>query len=310
MKDQSKGILYASITASLWGFLAIALKMAVMELSPVSVVWVRFTTAFISLAIVTLIFRRKDFNVYRNIHWMLLLAGLFLGFNYLGFISGIKYVSPSSSQVFIMVAPVTFALSGIVVFREKVNLQHIIGFALVVTGIGLFYSEQIRDLVNAEHHFTRGMLLIFGGGLSWAVFASLQKHLLKTYSPNQLNLFIYSLCAILLLPFVQFSKLPGLSGGQYLLLFYLGLNTVLAYGALSLAIKYTEATRVSVIITLNPIITFVTMAILSHMQVEWIEPESFSMLSITGALVVLAGAITVILAGRIRGKRRPLSVSQ
>jgi len=302
MTDNSKGILYASITASLWGFLAIALKIAVTELSPVTVVWVRFSTAFLTLAIVTLIFRRKDFAIYRNLRWMLLLAAVFLGFNYLGFISGIKYVSPSSSQVFIMVAPVTFALSGILIFREHVTLQHLVGFALVVAGIGLFYSEQIRDLVNAGNHFTRGMLLIFGGGLSWAVFASLQKILLRTYSPNQLNLFIYSFCAVMLLPFAQFSKLPALEGGEYMLLYYLGLNTVLAYGSLSLAIKYTEANKVSVIITLNPIITFVTMAILSRMQVSWIEPESFSVLSIVGALTVLSGAITVIMAGR-RHKR-------
>lgn len=300
MTDNSKGILYAAVTASLWGFLAIALKIAVTELSPVTVVWIRFSTAFITLAIVTLIFRRNDFSIYRKLHWMLLLAAVFLGFNYIGFITGIKYVSPSSSQVFIMVAPVSFAISGIVIFREKVTLQHLLGFAFVVIGIGLFYSEQIRDLVNTEHHFTRGMLLIFGGGLSWAVFASLQKSLLKTYSPNQLNLFIYSFCAVMLLPFAQFSKLPSLDGGDYLLLYYLGLNTVLAYGSLSLAIKYTEANKVSVIITLNPIITFVTMAILSRMNVSWIEPESFSVLSIIGALTVLSGAITVIIAGRKR----------
>jgi drug/metabolite transporter (DMT)-like permease len=84
---------------------------------------------------------------------------------------------------------------------------------------------------------------------------------------------------------------------NWYLLFYLGLNTVLAYGSLALAIKFTEATRVSVIITLNPIITFVTMAILSRMQVSWMEAESFSLLSILGALMVLSGAILVISAG-------------
>jgi hypothetical protein len=52
-----------------------------------------------------------------------------------------------------------------------------------------------------------------------------------------------------------------------------------------------------VIITLNPIITFITMAILTRMQVSWIEPESFSLLSLFGALSVLFGAITVISAG-------------
>ena len=88
-----------------------------------------------------------------------------------------------------------------------------------------------------------------------------------------------------------------MSAAHWVLLIYLGLNTVLAYGSLAMAIKLTEATRVSVIITLNPIITFVTMAILSRMQVSWIEPETFSLISILGALSVLGGAILVISAG-------------
>ena len=84
---------------------------------------------------------------------------------------------------------------------------------------------------------------------------------------------------------------------NWYLLIYLGLNTVLAYGSLALAIKLTEATRVSVIITLNPIITFVTMAILSRMNVSWIEPEAFTLMGVFGALTVLAGALLVISAG-------------
>ena len=298
MSENSRGILYAGITALLWGFLAIALKVAVTGLSPVTVVWFRFATAFLLLGVLTFLFRRSDFQIYRNPPLKLFLAALFLGLNYLGFISGIKYVSPSSSQVFIMIAPVSFAISGIVIFKEQVSWKHILGFVMVVLGILLFYSEKLADLRGTDHNFTLGMLLIFGGGLSWTVFASLQKTLVRKYTPNQLNLFIYSLCMLGFLPFASFHMLPELNGGAYLLLFYLGANTVLAYGSLALAIKYTQANKVSVIITLNPIITFVSMAILTRMNVSWIEPETFSVLSISGAFTVLLGAIVVILAGQ------------
>lgn len=125
----------------------------------------------------------------------------------------------------------------------------------------------------------------------------MQKSLVRTHSPNQLNLFIYGLCSLALIPLVKFSSLQGMPATNWYLLLYLGMNTVLAYGSLALAIKYTEATRVSVIITLNPIITFVTMAIVTRMGVDWIEPESFSLLSFGGALTVLSGAILVISAG-------------
>ncbi len=295
--DNRKGIMYAIFTASLWGFMAILLKVITYELSPVTVVWFRFFSAFLMLGIWTLIFRRSDFRIFRRPPYQLLLAAFFLALNYTGFIAGIKYVSPSSSQIFIQIAPVSFALSGIIIFREHVSWKHIVGFIGVLAGIGLFYSEQLGEMTAGADHFTRGMLLVLGGGLSWAVFATLQKGLVQKIHPNQLNLFIYGTCALGLAPLVKFSSFQGMPAVSWILLIYLGLNTVLAYGSLALAIKLTEATRVSVIITLNPIITFVTMAILTRMNVSWIEPESFSLISVLGALTVLAGAILVISAG-------------
>ena len=51
MQNHTKGIIYASITAFFWGFLAIALKIAVREIEPVTVVWFRFLIAFVLLSI-------------------------------------------------------------------------------------------------------------------------------------------------------------------------------------------------------------------------------------------------------------------
>lgn len=302
--DDRKGLMYAIVTASMWGFMAIILKIMTYELPSVTVVWFRFFTAFVVLSVWTLIFRRRDFQIFRHPPVLLFLAAIFLGFNYLGFISGINHISPSSSQVFIQVGPVGFALSGILIFREHVNWKHVVGFILVLSGIVLFYSKQLQDLTSTSENFTLGMFFVLGGGLSWAIFATIQKKLVSSVEANQLNLFIYAFCSAALLPLASFDLLKGMQPVHWILLLYLGLNTVLAYGSLALAIKYTEATKVSVIITLNPIITFVTMAILSRMEVSWIEPETFSLFSIIGALTVLGGAILVISAGR--KKRKPV----
>jgi len=290
--------MFAVLTASLWGFLAIAVKVAVTGLSPVQVVWFRFTLAFIILLTWSLIFSPKDLLIFRKPPVLLIITGILLGLNYTGFISGVKFTSPSIAQVFIQVGPVGFALSGILIFKENVNWKHFVGFALVLTGLGLFYSEQISGINGSGEGFTKGILLIVGGGLAWSAFATLQKKLVSRYSANQLNLFIYGLNGLLLLPFAHPGELVGLSAGSYLLLFYLGLNTVLAYGSLALAIKYTEANRVSVVLTINPVITFITMYFLTRADVSWIAHENFSLMGIAGALTALAGALTVILAGR------------
>jgi len=49
MQNQTKGIIYACVTAFFWGFLAIALKVVVQEVDPVTIVWFRFFIAFVIL---------------------------------------------------------------------------------------------------------------------------------------------------------------------------------------------------------------------------------------------------------------------
>ena len=58
---------------------------------------------------------------------------------------------------------------------------------------------------------------------------------------------------LLFLPFVNFASLAHLSFGYWALLVFLGANTLISYGCLSLALKYLEAGKVSIIIVLNPI---------------------------------------------------------
>ncbi|MCB8994811.1 MAG: DMT family transporter [Bacteroidales bacterium] len=298
MKTQaeSKGLAYAWLTALLWGVLAIALKFSVGSLSPVTVVWFRFSFSFIVLLIWMLIFDRKDISLLRRPPIVVLIAALFLGLNYLGFITGVKYTSPSNAQVFIQFGTLGFALAGIFIYKEKVGWKHILGFSMVISGIALFYYEQLASLKGLNGEYTKGILLISGGGIAWAVFASIQKGLVTKLGTNQLNLVIYAFCSLLFLPFINFHQLLQQNLIEWTVLIFLGLNTVLAYGFLAIAIKYATATKVSVIITLNPIMTFAGMAFLGAMEVSWIEPEHFNLLSIIGAGIVLAGVIITILS--------------
>lgn len=300
--EQKKGLIFAGFTALLWGFLAIALKVSLNGLDPVIVVWFRFTVAFLILFI-WLIFRLgRKLSVVKKLPWPVLVAALFLGLNYLGFITGINRTTPSNAQVFIQVGPVSFALAGIFIYREKVGWKTLMGFIMVLLGLAMFYYRQLSVQDGKGSEYTLGIVFIVGGGLSWAVFSSIQKFLVRNWDPNLLNLVIYGFCSLLFLPFIKFNQLIPLSFGDWLLLIFLGINTVLAYGFLALAIKYAEASRVSVIITLNPIITFIVMAILGEVGVSWIQPEHFTALSITGALCVLTGAVITILSRKKNNK--------
>lgn len=294
----AKGLIYAGITALFWGVLAIALKFTVQTVDPLTVVWFRFSFSFITLFVWMLFSDRREIRIITHPPVAVIIAAVFLGLNYYGFIAGVKYTSPSNAQVFIQFGAVGFALSGVLIYKEKVIWKHIAGIIMVTVGITIFYLEQIAMIKGTGSEYTHGILLISGGGISWAVFASIQKGMVSKLNPNQFNLIVFGFCTLMFLPFINLDPLYSLTLIEWLVLIFLGLNTVLAYGFLSLAIKYSEAIKVSVIISLNPILTFAGMALLAYLEVNWIEPEHFSGLSILGAALVISGAVVTILSRR------------
>jgi drug/metabolite transporter (DMT)-like permease len=292
-----KGIMYAVIAAVMWSILAIALKVSLKELSPVSIVCARFAIAFFVLAPYLVITKPKAFSIFLKPPLKLVIASLCLGFNYYGFMKGIEYTSPSNAQVFIQLGPVLFAAIGIYRFKEKINWKHIVGFSMLLTGLGMFFWEQLQAMTSQNMYFT-GIIWVIAAAVAWSAYAVLQKDLAHRCSVNQLNLVIFAICTVIFMPFVSFGELHELSIGSWMLVLFLGLNTLIAYGAIALAFRYLESNKVSVIVTTNPVLTFILMFIFEKMSVSWITPEHFSLASILGAVLALGGAVFVVLFTR------------
>ena len=294
MTNQAKGIFFTLITVSLWGVLAIALKVASKEIDSPTIVWFRFSLAFSGMFIWMAFKNPKGLKILYKPSWLIVISSLALAWNYIGFMLGVQYTSPSNAQVAIQSGPVLLAVFGIFFFKEKISRIQMAGFLLAVIGFYIFYRQHLSAMTGHESQYTKGMLLTLSGAVTWAVYAALQKKLVLNYSVGTLNVFIFGLPVLLYLPFVNFANLAHLSFGYWVLLVFLGANTLISYACLSLALKYLEAGKVSIIIVLNPIITFILMGILTWMQVDWIAGEHFSVLSISGALLALTGAILVV----------------
>lgn len=290
----NKGIYFAAFTAFLWGFLAIALKVSLGTLPPITVTWLRFAIAFITLVGYYMVFDRPKLSILKKPPLYAIFAAVCLGINYVGYISGIHLTSPTIGQIFIQVGPVLLAVSGFVIFKEKVSLRQAVGLGVVIVGLIIFYNEQIINVSGGLKEYKKGVALVMLGGLAWASYGVFQKIAVKSFNPMQLNLILFGLPTILLTPFVAFNQFAGLTFNDWLLLLFLGLNTLGAYGALAYAFKYLEANKISVIITLNPLITLAVMAILSNKNVSWIKPEVFTLLTVVGALTVLFGVVLTV----------------
>lgn len=302
MSNQAKGIFYTLITVIMWGVLAIALKIASKEIDSPTIVWFRFSLAFSGMFIWMAIKNPKELKILYKPSWLIVISSVALAWNYIGFMLGIQYTSPSNAQVAIQFGPILLAVSGIVFFREKISRIQLLGFFLSIFGFIIFYQQHLGAMAGQEGQYTKGMLITLSGAVAWAVYAALQKKLVMSYSVGTLNVFIFGLPVLLYLPFVNFSNLTHLSFGYWVLLVFLGANTLISYGYLALALKYLEAGKVSIIIVLNPIITFILMGILTWLEVSWIDGEHFSVLSVAGALIALLGAILV-----VRKKKKQVS---
>lgn len=138
---------------------------------------------------------------------------------------------------------------------------------------------------------TAGILLLVGASVTWAAYALAQKQLLRTLSSTSIMMVIYITGAVLLAPFSRPAGLVDLDATGLALLVFLALNTLIAYGAFAEALEHLEASRVSVVISLSPVVTIAAVALGARVWPALVSPERLSTLSLVGAGLVVAGSM-------------------
>lgn len=289
------GLLFAAITALLWGFLAIAMKVAAQHVPVFTIVWFRFSFAFAALAVWFLLRHPGHLQILVKPPGLAVFAALALTANYLGYLAGLDYTTPTNAQILIQTAPLMLALVGIVVFKERLVGAQWIGVIAALVGFSLFAYDQRQGQVVAASDWLTGNGLIFGAAVAWMLYAVGAKVLgHRGVPPQKLNLFLYALPAATLWVWADFGVLAGLSWRMWLLMAFLGANTLVAYGCLGEAFKRIPAYQVSLIITLNPLITLATMAGLGTLQLDWVPDDRVGGLGYGAALLVVGGVMQVL----------------
>jgi len=294
MSNHSKGILMISITAVLWGILAIVLKYALQRFSGNTIIWFRFTFSFVLLAGYYIIHRPQFFEIFKALPILGIVAGLAVGGNYFGFTRGVDLTSPSNTQILIQIAPLLVVVAGVFYFKERLTTLQKTGFFIAAAGFVLFYRDQLHNLVISSQQYTTGNLWIIFGAVAWAIFAICQKNLVRFWAPQQTNLLIYLVAAMIFAPLAVFHEFQGLTFADWLTLIFLGANTLVAYGTLGEALKLLPANQVSAIIVLNPLITLLVAGVLSFQKLPWLSSESITLAGYAGALLLLAGVGLVV----------------
>jgi drug/metabolite transporter (DMT)-like permease len=288
-----RGILFSIATALLWGVLPIFLKICLQGFHPGSISWFRFLFAFLILFVILQWKAHKPLDILRKPPWMGILGGACLSANYYWVTVGVNLSGPSNMAVMIQTASVFLVLAGVYVFRERLTLRQVLGVLVVGSGLFLFFYDQKNRIQETGDYYYADFLIVLAG-MVWVGYMVSQKILSRQYGAQSLNLLVYAVSVFTLISGVDWSDFTSAGLTVWLSLIFCGINTLLAYGALAEAVKYIPLALISVIISLNPLITLLGMKILPKMGFAGLQSESIGSLGYWGGLIAVTGVVLVV----------------
>jgi drug/metabolite transporter (DMT)-like permease len=286
------GLGLSLITVVLWGLVPIALAIILNKLDAYTINWFRFATAFILLGCylakqgnLPKISQLKSVPIY-----LFAIAILGLTGNYIFFVLGLKATSPSHAEVLIQLF---FSLGGLVIFKERYTRYQWLGVGVLIAGFIGFFSEQFKVLATDSSRYINGSMMLIVAGLTWAIYALIQKQLLTRLASTHIMWIIYGACGLFFWLLAKPQTLTQLNEIEWLALIFCGLNTVIAYGAFAESLQHWEASRVSAILALAPIFTIVAMSLTAYLSPGLVTPEHITPLGFVGAILVVTGSISI-----------------
>jgi len=295
-------LLLTLFSALLWGILPIALKAMMSYMDPYTITCYRFLFAGI-VSFSVLSFKKRlpqlrQKNTQQAV--ILLIACLGLSGNYILYMLGLYRVGPGAAQVLIQLAPIMLLLGGVAIFKEDFRMRQVVGLICILIGIVLFFHNKVQEIFTSLTEYTLGVILIVGASATWAVYALAQKQLLKLFNSQQILLLIYFSGAILLLPTAAPGRLLSLDLTGILLLAFCGANTLLAYGCFAEALEHWEASRISAVLSIIPLLTLAFMELVIAIYPGVLPSQKITWISYLGAIVVVAGTVIFVIKNNKR----------
>ena len=289
------GLGLSLITVVLWGLVPIALAVVLKKLDTYTINWFRFVTAFILLGFY--LTRQQNLPKLSQLKtvpiYLFALAILGLTGNYIFFVMGLKATSPSHAEVLIQLAGVFLSLGGLFIFKERYTRYQWIGVGILIAGFIGFFYEQLKVLAADSDRYINGSIMLIVAGVTWAIYALIQKQLLTKLDSTHIMWIIYGACGLLFGTVAKPQTLLQLNSIEWIALIFCGLNTVIAYGAFAESLQHLEASRVSAILALAPIFTIISMSLTAWLAPGLVTPEHISSLGLLGAILVVTGSMSI-----------------
>jgi len=275
------------ITAiAIWGGSFIATKIAVQDVSPVTVVWLRFLIGTIILGYIA--WNQNELVLPERKDALELLWLGFLGITLHQWLqsNGLVTSEASTTAWLVSTSPIFMALLGWILLKEKLSWQTISGILLATFGVVLVVTKgDIRSVFYGKFGAS-GDILILISAPNWALFSVLSRPILKRFSAIKVTFFVlffgWLLTSVQFLIGHYWIELNQLSTASWASIAFLGVFcSALAYIFYNDGLKVLPASKVGVFLYLEPLFaTIIAAAVLS---------ESIMLASLAGGGLILLG---------------------
>ena len=188
--SKSKTILYleALFAVVVWGASFIATKVALRDVSPVTIVWLRFAMGVVILG--AAVARQGQFALPNWKEWGYFALLGFLGITFHQWLqsNGLQTSEAGATAWIVATTPVFMALLGWLTLKEGLSLARIGGITMAFIGVLLVVSKGDLASVSVGKFGAPGDVLILISSINWAVFSVLSRRGLKSH-PASLMMF-------------------------------------------------------------------------------------------------------------------------
>ncbi len=173
-----------------WGASFIATKVALRDVLPITVVWLRFLLGVLILGIAVFVRGQSGIPQVKDLPYLALLGLIGITFHQWLQSTGLVTSRAGTTAWIVATTPIFMALMGWVFLREKLKSLQIAGIFLAFFGVILVVSGgEIRSLFSGQFG-APGDILILISAPNWALFSILSRRSLARFPATQMMFYV------------------------------------------------------------------------------------------------------------------------
>jgi len=259
---------------AVWGGSFIATKIALQDVSPATIIWLRFLIGLVILGVIAK--NRNELKLDNRKDAIELLWLGFLGISLHQWLqsSGLVTSEASTTAWLVSTTPIFMALLGWLFYREKISLPVAGGILLATIGVLFVITKGDFSSLFSGNFGAPGDILIILSAPNWALFSVMSRPILEKYSP--LKVTFYTLFFGWLFISIQFlgtrswTEFQQISAAGWSSIIFLGVFcSALAYIFYNEGVKVFTSTQVGIFLYFEPVVATLIAALLLSETFGW-----------------------------------------